>query len=127
MSSSYTDLKAWQMAINLTLEIYAYTRTFPKEELYGFTAQMRRSAVSIPSNIAEGKGRFSPKELLQFLFTARGSLHELDTQIIIAHQLRYITDPGFDHLCSISQELGKILNGLIHRFQTVAQNRRPAA
>ena len=78
--SDYTDLKAWQGAKDLALEIYRCTRTFPRDELYGLTSQMRQAAVSVPSNIAEGKGRYSQKELLQFLFRARGSLLELETQ-----------------------------------------------
>jgi four helix bundle protein len=74
MSESYRDLKAWQSAVELALNVYRATQSFPKEEVYGLSSQMRRAAVSIASNIAEGKGRRSQKELLQFLFRARGSL-----------------------------------------------------
>jgi four helix bundle protein len=78
---SYTDLIAWQKAIALVTSIYAATRTFPKEEIYGLTSQMRRAAVSIPSNIAEGQGRGSTNEFIHFLGTAKGSLFELQTQV----------------------------------------------
>jgi four helix bundle protein len=82
-NGTYEDLKVWRLAMDLVLEIYRYTASFPKQEIYGLTSQMRRAAVSIPSNIAEGKGRYWRKELLQFLFHARGSLLELRTQITI--------------------------------------------
>jgi four helix bundle protein len=118
MGSSYTDLKAWQRALDLALDVYRCSRSFPKEEVYGLTSQMRRSAVSVPSNIAEGKGRFSQKELLQSLYRARGSLLELETQMLIAHELGYIPDIAFGHLRTTSSEVGKLLNGLVNRFQT---------
>jgi len=86
MSESYRDLIAWQKARALALEIYVCTRRFPKDEVYGLTQQMRRAAISVPSNIAEGKGRHSHKELLQFLYRARGSLLELETQLSIARE-----------------------------------------
>ena len=92
MNGNYTDLRAWQKAMAFVLDIYRCTRVFPKDELYGLSSQMRRAAVSIPSNIAEGKGRSSHKELLQFLFRARGSLLELNTQLMIARDL------GFDEI-----------------------------
>ncbi|MBI3477915.1 MAG: four helix bundle protein [Acidobacteria bacterium] len=117
MPENYRDLIAWQKAKALALEIYCCTRKFPKDEMYGLTSQMRRAAVSIPSNIAEGKGRHSPKELVQFLFHARGSLLELDTQLSIAHELDYVDEPTFIHLDGMIDEVGRILNGLINRFQ----------
>jgi len=89
---TYEDLKVWRRAMDLVLQVYRCTRSFPREEIYGLTSQMRRSAVSIPNNIAEGKGRFSRKELLQFLFHARGSLLELRTQIKIARELGFLRD-----------------------------------
>ncbi len=87
MADSYRDLIAWQKAIRLALEVYRLTRAFPRDELYGLTSQMRRAAVSIASNVAEGKGRFSCKEFAQFLYRARGSLLELETQLFIASEL----------------------------------------
>lgn len=107
MSASYLDLKTWQKAMALTLDVYRCTRSFPRDEIYGLTSQIRRSAVSIPSNIAEGKGRYSQKELLQFLFRARGSLLELDTQLMIAKELGYLAGNDFARLRSSSAEVGR--------------------
>ena len=87
MSSSHKDLIVWQRAMQLVVDVYRSTKSFPREETYGLISQMRRAAVSIPSNIAEGKGRYSRKELSQFLLNARGSLLELETQIEIARAL----------------------------------------
>src|SRR5512136_1860465 len=88
---SYTDLMAWQKAVDLVEEVYRVTGHFPKEELYGLTSQMRRAAVSIPSNIAEGQGRNSRGEFCQFLGHAKGSLFELETQVVIAARLGYLS------------------------------------
>src|SRR5215475_15845516 len=89
--SSFQGLRVWQEAVALTVEIYRITTGFPKHELYGLSQQMRRAAVSVPSNIAEGKGHYSDKEFLHFLFHARGSLQELQTQIAIAKELQYFS------------------------------------
>jgi four helix bundle protein len=83
MSVSYRDLKVWQYSMKLVISVYAITRQFPKEELYGLVSQMRRAAVSIPSNIAEGKGRLTDRDRIHFYLQARGSLLELETQILI--------------------------------------------
>ena len=96
------------------MEVYRGTRRFPKDEMYGLTSQMRRAAVSVPSNIAEGKGRHSTKELVQFLYRARGSLLELQTQLSIAHALDML---AFKHLNELMEEVDRVLNGLINRFQ----------
>lgn len=117
MSENYGDLIAWQKARTLALEIYRCTRTFPKDEMYGLTSQMRRAAISVPSNIAEGKGRHSHKELVQFLYRARGSLLELETQLSIAHELGYVDSAKTKHLEELMAEEGRILNGLINRFE----------
>ena len=116
-SSTYEDLKVWRLSMSLVLDIYRCTASFPKQEVYGLTSQMRRAAVSIPSNIAEGKGRYSRKELLQFLFHARGSLLELRTQIAIARALSFLKDSDADDLIRRTSEVGRLLNGLINRFQ----------
>jgi four helix bundle protein len=87
MSASHKDLIVWQRAMELVLHVYRCIKTFPREETYGLVSQMRRAAVSIPSNIAEGKGRYSRKELTHFLLNARGSLPELETQMEIARAL----------------------------------------
>ena len=117
MSDNYRNLIAWQKAKTLALDVYRCTRRFPKDEIYGLSSQMRRAAVSVPSNIAEGKGRYSQKEFVQFLYHARGSLLELETQLSIARDLEYIELPVFESLESGTEELGRILNGLINRFQ----------
>ncbi|MBZ5614494.1 MAG: four helix bundle protein [Acidobacteriia bacterium] len=117
MSDSYRDLIAWQKAKSVALDVYRCTRRFPRDEVYGLSSQMRRAAVSVPSNIAEGKGRYSRKEFVQFLYHARGSLLELQTQLSIARDLDYIDFAAFKSLESQTEELGRILNGLITRFQ----------
>jgi four helix bundle protein len=121
MSDNYRDLIAWQKAKTLALNVYRSTRAFPREEIYGLSSQMRRAAVSVPSNIAEGKGRHSQKEFVQFLYHARGSLLELEPQVSIARDLLYIDLQVFEGLESETQELGRILNGLINRFQVSSQ------
>ena len=117
MSCDYPNLIALQKTKRLALDIYRCTRKFPRDEIYGLTSQMRRAAVSVPSNIAEGKGRYSQKELVHFLYLARGSLLELETQLSIARDLDYIDLLAFKTLESETEELGRILNGLINRFQ----------
>jgi len=90
---NYRDLIAWQKAKNLALDVYQCTSEFPRTEIYGLTSQMRRAAISVPSNIAEGKGRYSQREFVQFLYHARGSLLELETRIEIAHELAILIHP----------------------------------
>jgi four helix bundle protein len=89
MTRYYMDLIGWQKAMDLVTEIYRLTKTLPKDEIFGLTSQLRRAAVSIPSNIAEGQGRISKGEFRVFLGNARGSLSELETQIMIAKNLEY--------------------------------------
>ncbi len=117
MQGTYEDLKVWRRAMDLVLEVYRSTGSFPKQEIYGLTSQMRRAAVSVPSNIAEGKGRYSRKELLQFLFHARGSLLELQTQITIGRELGFLAAPEGKKLTDLASEVGRLLNGLVNRFQ----------
>ena len=109
--NSYRDLIIWQKSINLTKQVYILTQTFPKEEVYGLTSQIRRSAVSIPSNIAEGKGRNSDKEFIRFLQIALGSLYELQTQLELSLKLRYTNN--IDNLLKLSIEIEKMINSLI--------------
>lgn len=109
---SYKDLKVWSKSMDLVTEIYKVTGKFPKEEIYGLTNQLRRAAVSVPSNIAEGQGRFSRKEFQQFLHHARGSLLEVETQIQIAMNLQYLTEPETKSILNISAEIGRMINGL---------------
>ena len=115
MADSYRDLVAWQKAMALVTDIYRATENFPSRETYGLTAQIRRSAVSVASNIAEGKGRISKKEFVHFLSNARGSLCELRTQLEIAMNLSFLDRPGFSALDDKAQEVGRILDGLMKK------------
>ncbi len=117
MSKSYRDLIAWQKSMDLVEMIYTITRTFPKEELYGLTSQVRRAAVSIPSNIAEGEGRNSKKEFSQFLSISYGSLSEVETQIMIANRLQYTNNKKTELVLCLCKEIGKIINGLRRSLQ----------
>ncbi len=110
---SYQDLIVWQKAISLVTEIYGLTERFPAHELYGLTSQLRRAGVSIPSNIAEGHGRATKGEYIQFLGHARGSLCEVQTQVFIAHRLGYVPQERKENVIAMTDELGRILNGLI--------------
>ena len=111
---SYRDLKAWQKAMELVKEIYRVSREFPKEELFGLMSQIRRAAVSIPSNIAEGHAKLSRKEYQHYLGHARGSLAEIETQILIARDLDYLSEIDMNHILDISAEVGRVLNGLLN-------------
>ena len=113
MGQSYRDLVVWNKALELVMEIYRLTQTFPKEEIFGLMSQLRRSAVSIPSNIAEGQGRLSKGEFRGFLGNARGSLSELETQILIARKLDYLKESDASGLLELAAEVGRTLNGLI--------------
>lgn len=113
MSYRYQDLVAWQKAKALATDIYRATEDFPKAEMYGITSQLRRAAVSVPSNIAEGQGRLTKGEFCHFLGQARGSLLELETQLAIAVDLSYLQETRFKELQLRSAEVCKILNGLI--------------
>ena len=108
----YRELRAWQQAMELVTEIYRITRAFPKDELYGLVGQLRRAAVSIPSNLAEGHGRNSRNEFRQFIGQARGSLSEVETQIEIARNLGYVKAEVADALLVQTGAVGKMLTGL---------------
>jgi four helix bundle protein len=115
--TSYKDLIAWRQAISLVTEIYRITVQFPKHETYGLSCQLRRASVSIASNIAEGHGRATPGEFTQFLCQARGSLCEVETQVVIARELEYIDRQQGLSLTNNMDELGRVLNGLISSIQ----------
>ncbi|MDO8207700.1 MAG: four helix bundle protein [Gallionella sp.] len=108
----YRDLKVWQSAMLLAEEAYRLGRSFPKHEVYGLTSQLQRSAVSIPSNIAEGQGRNSPNEFRHFLGNALGSLAELETQILLAQRFDYISQQQSSKALQLADEIGKMLKGL---------------
>jgi len=109
---SYRDLVAWQRAVDLAVEVYSLTRTFPKSELYGVTGQVRRSAVSVAANIAEGYGRSGPGEYLHFLSNARGSLRETETVLIIANLVGFSTEATHAALLQTADDVGGLLYGL---------------
>jgi four helix bundle protein len=115
---NYKELVVWQKSVDLVTQIYSYTKQFPKEEIYSFTSQIRRSSISIPSNIAEGHSRRSQADYIQFLKIARGSSAELETQLIISKNLNYLSSTEFNNLNQKSEEISKMLNALITRLQT---------
>ena len=110
---SYRDLIVWKKSMVLVLDVYRCTQVFPKIETYGLTSQLRRAAVSVPSNIAEGQARLSTGEFRQFLGNARGSLMEVETQIQIARDLGYLEKSASENLLNAAAEVGRILNGLL--------------
>ncbi|MFT3788956.1 MAG: four helix bundle protein [Tepidisphaeraceae bacterium] len=115
MARSFRELVVWQRASELAVEVYRSTRSWPREELYGLTSQVRRAVISVTSNIAEGEGRKSPKEFCHFLRTAMGSLREVESQLFVAKELGFLDDAAlhaFDELCS---EVGRMLNGLLSK------------
>ena len=115
---NYRELVVWQKAVELVEQVYQVTRQFPKEEMYGLTNQVRRAAVSIPSNIAEGYGRKSKKEYLQFYSIAYGSLLELETQLILSHDLKFISDNDFEVTDSTREEVSKMLYTMIAKLKS---------
>ena len=110
---SYRDLVAWQKAMGLAKRVYGATKLLPKDEQYGLSQQLRRAAVSVPSNIAEGYGRGSRREYVSFLRTARASLYEVETQILLAQEMEYLTSKQAEALLSDAGECSRVLNGLI--------------
>ena len=110
---SYKELIVWQRAMDLVIEIYQETTSFPKDELFGLVIQMKRAAVSIPSNIAEGYGRKTTADFIHFLIIARGSLYELETQLEIAKSLNFIAPDKFQPKLDKCLEIEKMLNSLI--------------
>ena len=108
----FKNLKIWQNGINLVVDVYQASKNFPPEELYGLTSQVRRSAVSMPSNIAEGSGRESDKEFCRFLDISLGSSFELETQIIIAHKLEFLPEEVYVDLTEKIKEEQKMISGL---------------
>jgi four helix bundle protein len=120
MTASFRDLRVWQQAMDLTLDVYRDTAMFPKYELYGLAQQMRRAAVSVASNIAEGKGHRTDGDFRRFLFHARGSLMELETQISIAGKLEYLTAEQSRILQSAATQIGRSLTGLLNSLAAAA-------
>ena len=109
----YKNIKAYQLAESLVIEIYKITKKLPKEELYGLTSQIRRAAVSVSANIAEGASRRHKRDYLQFLYIARGSLAEVECLIRLANKLEYLSDNDFKNIGELRNEVAKTLYGLI--------------
>lgn len=109
---NYQDLLAWQKAMDLVEVGYQLTKQFPKEEMFALTSQLRRALVSVPSNIAEGEGRNSPAEFLRFLNIAHGSLREVETQLLIAQRLNYLSDTDLKPALALASEAGRLIQGL---------------
>lgn len=124
-SSNYKELKVWQKAMDLTVEVYKLVKLLPKEETYALSDLMRRAVVSIPSNIAEGQGRNSDKEFIQFLSIARGSLWELETQIEICLRIGYIDQNLTTTIYNLIAEISKMLNALSNSLKPQNQCLKP--
>ena len=118
---SYQQLEVWKKAMSLVTEVYQQTQTYPKEEIYALAIQIRRSAISIPANIAEGWGRKNTKEYVQFLRISRGSLLELETHLIISANLNYLSQQSLESLSQKIQEISKMLNAMIKKLSGIKQ------
>ncbi len=114
---SYRDLLVWQKAMNLVDLVYEITKSFPPDELYGLTNQLRRSSVSIPSNIAEGYGRHQTKDYIRFLSISSGSLYEMETQLEISRRQGYVDQEKYDEVISLSSEIERMLSSLINKLK----------
>jgi four helix bundle protein len=121
----FRDLEVWQRSMELAQAVYTASKDFPKSEIFGLAAQMRRAAVSVPSNIAEGHGRLTPKSFAVFLGQARGSLCELETQIELAGKLGYLPAEDVFHLLGEATAVAQMLNGFLRKLREVVSN--PAA
>ena len=113
---SYRDLEVWQRGMDLAVQVYAASRAFPEEERYGLTAQLRRAAISVPSNIAEGWGRHARKEFQRFLKIARGSLAEVETQLMLAHRLGYVEAQTQHYLLAQTDTEARMLLTLLRKL-----------
>lgn len=109
---SYEELEVWRLAMDLAESCYKATRTYPKEELFGLTCQIRRAAASIPANIAEGQGRDHTREFLSFLSIARGSLMELETHLILSHRVNLLKQETMESLLGLTDRISRMLTGL---------------
>jgi four helix bundle protein len=118
---NYIDLDVWREARFLSKEVYLVSSNFPAEEKFGLTSQIRRAAVSIPSNIAEGCGRNYPKDSIQFFFIARGSIYEVETQLYLAFDLDFITEINLKALLFKLETARKLLNGFINYYQKLVK------
>jgi four helix bundle protein len=117
---SYQDLVAWQKAVALVKGVYQATHSWPREELYLLTNQVRRAVISVPANIAEGQGRTGSQEFLHHLSIAMGSLYEVENHPFVARELQYLDGPLYESLMDHAAEVGRLLNGLIKRLRSPA-------
>lgn len=113
---SYRDLDVWNKGMVLARQVYEATKSWPRDEIYGLTSQARRAAVSVPSNIAEGQGRGSPREFIHHLNIARGSLYEMETQLLLAQQLGYLTPDSAEHLLPTAGDISRMISRLSQRL-----------
>ncbi len=118
--SEYYNLDVWRLSRELSLSIYNITKSYPEKEQFGITAQMRRCAISIPTNIAEGCGRSTPKDTIRFLYIARGSLYELETQLFLSFDLNYINKSKLDKILEDIVNCKKLINGFIKYYNNLA-------
>ena len=118
----YEDLIVWQKSMDLVAEVYRIAKLLPGEELYALSSQMRRAAVSIPSNIAEGQERSTTKDFIKYLFIAKGSKAELETQLLICARLQYLTQSQIETAQDLLVEIGKMLNAMIKSLSTKLQH-----
>src|SRR6266496_2704598 len=114
----FRDLEVWQKAMDLVVEIYRLTRSFPSDERYGLTSQLRRAAVSVPSNIAEGRGRFGLGGFLYYLSVSTGSLMEVETQFLISERLEYLTPSEARKVLERTAEVRRLLAGMVRALRT---------
>ena len=118
---SYKNLDVWIHARALVKLVYECTKVFPKEEIFGLTSQMRRAAISVPLNIAEGNGRFHKKETIHFMYISRGSLNELETALYLSQDLGYLTEDGVNKLLNQCEDCKKLINGFIKYLERLNQ------
>ena len=113
----HEKLEAWSKGVDLVIDLYKATDRFPKEERFGLTSQIRRAAVSVPSNLAEGAGRYSRKEFGYFISNAQGSASELETELIIAYRLGFLSETAFAELMSKLERIGRLITGLSRQIR----------
>jgi len=114
---SYRQLIVWQKAMDMAADIYQATESLPKQELYGLTSQLRRAATSVAANVAEGQGRRSTGEFCHFLGIARGSLYEVETELLLARSLRFMSEADCDTVLELTTEVARLLNGLMNSLE----------
>ena len=113
----WNELDVWKKAHELVLEIYKVTVNFPREEIYGLTSQLKRAAMSVPSNIVEGNARRTTKDYIHFLYTSRGSLEEVRYDILLAQELQFLSVRAYHHLEQLAETVSKLLNGLVSSLE----------